>query len=192
MTEIDQIIDGVIAPEDIRESTPLVSNETENLRERLIGVAVVGKSKEYLGKSITSYEIESLDQKELRKLYARYEAHMGGVATNAMKKHIVKTYINLVELFLPKNLALVDREGLEESLNRGPFIELGLSKLTCSLYHRFGHLLAPVESVLLTSNNVKKVPAPSDSLDIALTVDIVPTVEDAVDSVVVDSPSADN
>ena len=144
MTEIDQIIDGVIAPEDIRESTPLVSNETENLRERLIGVAVVGKSKEYLGKSITSFEIESLDQKELRKHYARYEAHMGGVATNAMKKHIVKTYINLVELFLPKNLALVDREGLEESLNRGPFIELGLSKLKCSLYHRFGHLLAPV------------------------------------------------
>ena len=121
-----------------------------------------------------------------------------------MKKHIVKTYINLVELFLPKNLALVDREDLEESLNRGPFIELGLSKLTCSLYHRFGHLLYPVESVLLTSNNIKKVPAPSDSLDIAptvdivptvgamSTVDIVPTVEDAVDSVVVDSPSADN
>ena len=186
MTEIDQIIDGVIAPEDIRESTPLVSNETENLRERSIGVAVAGKSKEYLGKSITSDEIGNLDQKELRKLYARYEAHMGGVVTNTMKKHIVTAYINLVELFLPKNLALFDREGLEESLNRGPFIELGLSKLTCSLYHRFGHLLAPGESVLLTSNHLKKVPAPSDSLD------IVPTVEGVADSVVVDSPSADN
>ena len=74
MTEIDQIIDGVIAPEVpsslTRESTTLVSNETENLRERLILVAVAGKSKEYLGKSITSDEIGSLDQKELRKLYA--------------------------------------------------------------------------------------------------------------------------
>ena len=78
MTEIDQIIDGV-APEDIRESTPLVSNETENLRERLIGVAVAGKNKEYLGKSITSYEIRSLDQKELRKLYARYELTWEGL-----------------------------------------------------------------------------------------------------------------
>ena len=29
MTEIDQIIDGVIAPEVTGESTPLVSNETE-------------------------------------------------------------------------------------------------------------------------------------------------------------------
>ena len=186
MTEIDQIIDGVIAPEDIRESTPLVSNETENLRERLIGVALAGKSKEYLGKSITSDEIESLDQKELRKLYARYEAHIGGVVTNTMKKHIVKAYISLVELSLPKNVVIVDREGLEESLNEGPFIELGLSKLMCILYRRFGHLLVPVESVLKTSNHLKKGPAPSDSVDIA------PTVEDVVDAVVVDSPSADN
>ena len=186
MTEIDQIIDGVMTPEVTGVSTTLVSNETENLRERLIGVAVAGKSKEYLGKSITSDEIGSLDQKELRKLYARYEAHMGGVVTNTMKKHFVTAYTNLVGLFLPKNLALFDREGLEESLNGGPFIELGLSKWTCSLYHRFGHLLAPVEAVLLTSNHLKKVPAPSDS------VDIVPKVEDVVDAVVVDSPSADN
>ena len=190
MTEIDQIIDGVIAPEVptslTRESTTLVSNETENLRERLIGVAVAGKSKEYLGKSITSDEIGSLDQKELRKLYARYEAHMGGVVTNTMKKHFVTAYTNLVGLFLPKNLALFDREGLEKSLNGGPFIELGLSKWTCGLHHRFGHLLAPVEAVLLTSNHLKKVPAPSDS------VDIVSKVEDVVDAVVVDSPSVDN
>ena len=186
MTEIDQIIDGVIAPEDIRESTPLVSNETENFRERLIGVALAGKSKEYLGKSITSDEIGSLDQKELRKLFARYESHIGGVVTNTMKKHIVTASINLVELLLPKNLELFDREGLEESLNGGPFIELGLNELMCNMYHRFGHLLAPVESVLLTSNHLKKVPAPSAS------VDIVPTVEGVADAVVDDSPSADN
>ena len=103
MTEIDQIIDGVMTPEVTGESTTLVSNETENLRERLIGIAVAGKSREYLGKSITSDEIGSLDQKELRKLYARYEAHMGGVVTKTMKKHFVSAYTNLVGLFLPKN-----------------------------------------------------------------------------------------
>ena len=177
MTEIDQIIDGVMTPEVTVKSTALVSNETENLRERLIGVAVAGKSKEYLGKSITSDEIGSLDQKELRKLYSRYEAHMGGVVTNTMKKHFVTAYTNLVGLFLPKNLAIFDREGLEESLNRGPFIELGLSKWMCGLYHHFGHLLAPVEAVLLTSNHLKKVPAPSTS------VDILPKVEDVVETV---------
>ena len=63
MIEIDQIIDGVMTLEVTGESTVLVNNETENLRERLIGVAVAGKSREYLGKSITSNEIASLDQK---------------------------------------------------------------------------------------------------------------------------------
>ena len=145
-----------------------------------------GKEQEYLGKSITSDEIGSLNQKELRKLYSRYEAHMGGVVTNKMKKHFVTAYTNLVGFFLPKNLAIFDREGLEESLNGGPFIELGLSKWLCGLYHRFGHLLAPVEAVLLTSNHLKRVPAPSN------TVDIQPTVEDVVDTVVVDPPSVDN
>ena len=45
MTEIDQIIDGVMTPEVTGESTALVNNEIENLRERLIGVAVAGKSR---------------------------------------------------------------------------------------------------------------------------------------------------
>ena len=163
MTDIDQIIDGVVTPE---ESTVLVSNETENIRERLITVAVGGKSKEYLGKSVTSDEIGSLDQKELRKLYARYEAHMGGVVTNTMKKHVVTAYTNLVGLFLPKNLVIADREALEASLNEGPFSDLVLSKWTCELYHRFGHLLAPVEAMLLTSNHLRKVPAPSASVEV--------------------------
>ena len=101
---------------------------------------------------------------------------MGGVVTKTMKKRFVAAYTNLVGLLLPKNLAIVDRECLEESLNEGPFIELGLSKWTCGLYHRFGHLLAPVEAVLLTSNHLKKVPAPSASIE---------------DAVVVDSPSVD-
>ena len=170
MSEIDEILDGVMTPEVVSNET---EDETEKMRERLITVAVGGKSREYLGKSVTSDEIGSLDQKELRKLYARYENHMGGVVTNTMKKHFVTAYTNLVGLFLPKNLVIADREALEASLNEGPFIELGLSKWTCGLYHRFGHLLAPVEAVLLTSNHLRKVPSEE------------PEVED-------DSPSADN
>ena len=170
MSEIDEILDGVMTPEVVSNET---EDETEKMRERLITVAVGGKSREYLGKSVTSDEIGSLDQKELRKLYARYENHMGGVVTNTMKKHFVTAYTNLVGLFLPKNLVIADREALEDSLNEGPFIDLGLSKWTCELYHRFGHLLAPVEAMLLTSNHLRKVPSEE------------PEVED-------DSPSADN
>ena len=42
-------------------------SKTEVLRERLIGVSVAGKSKEYFWKNITSSEIESLDHQALKK-----------------------------------------------------------------------------------------------------------------------------
>ena len=149
-------------------------NETEQLRERLIGVAEAGKSREYLGKTITSTEIDRLDQKSLTRLYGRYEAHMGGIVTRSMKKHFVTAYVNLVGLFLPKNLAITDRDALEESLNEGPFIDLALNKWTCGLYHRFGHMLAPLEAVLLTSNGVKKVDFPPEA---KCTVDDSPSID---------------
>ena len=160
MTEIDKIIEEVMVPD--VPATPELESGTERLRERLIGVAVAGKSKEYLGKNITSDEIANLDQKNLQKLYARYEASMGGIVTKSMKKHFITAYTNLVRLFLPKNLTIFDRRALEESLNEGPFIDLALNKWTCSMYHRFGHMLAPVEAALLTSNHLKKVSVESE------------------------------
>jgi hypothetical protein len=169
MTEIDQIISDVMIPDapEAQVAAPTSLAEMER-RERLVGIAVAGKSKEYLGKSITSDEIANLDQKELLKLYARYEARMGGIVTKTMKRHFVTAYTNIVNLFLPKNLIIVDQRALEDSLNEGPFIELALSKWTCGLYHRFGHMLAPIEAALLTSNHLKKVP-------------VEDAVEDAVD-----------
>ena len=116
-----------------------------------------GKEQRLLWKNTTSNEIESLDHQALKKLYARYETYMGGVVTKSMKKHIVTAYTNIVGLFLPKNLMINDRKALEDSLNKGPFIDLALNKWTCGMYHKFGHMLASVEAMLLTSNHLKKV-----------------------------------
>ncbi len=89
MTEIDQIIGEAMTPEVVAHANPALEPETERLRERLIGVAEAGKSKAYLGKNITSTEIENLDPKELLKLYARYEVCIGGLVTKSMKQHFV-------------------------------------------------------------------------------------------------------
>ena len=62
-----------------------VGFHVEGLRERLIGVAFAGKSKEFLGKNITSEEIERLDREAILKLYARYETRMGGLITKSLK-----------------------------------------------------------------------------------------------------------
>ena len=50
-------------------------------RERLIAVAASGNAKLYLGKNITTSEIENLGEKEVLKLYSRYETYIVNVMT---------------------------------------------------------------------------------------------------------------
>ena len=156
MTTIDEIVQAAVAEPPPPET---VQVETQSdLRERLIEIAVAGKSREYLGKIITSDEIERLDQKELQKLHARYETYMGGLVTRSLKKHAVTAYTKIVELFLPGNLVIANRDALEDSLNEGPFIDIALSKWTCWLHHRWGYMLGPLELALLTSTHVQRIP----------------------------------
>jgi hypothetical protein len=63
----------------------------------------------------------------------------------------------VVCLFLPKGLQIIDKDALNQSLDEGSFINLALSKYTCNLYHSFGHLLAPIEAALVTSNHLQKI-----------------------------------
>ena len=89
MTEIDEIINKSIdlKIEDLPKTEGLPKTDrSEELRERLIGIAVAGKSKEYLGNPITSEEIERLDHEAILKLYARYETCMGGLVTKSLKE----------------------------------------------------------------------------------------------------------
>ena len=65
-------IDQLISLETLKD---VVQDKT---KERLIQVIASGKSKFYLGKQCTTDEIETLNDKELAKLYGRYEAVLGG------------------------------------------------------------------------------------------------------------------
>ena len=91
MTEIEKIISDTLKCEnevnevEVNEGKVLPKTECGIMRERLIGIAVPGKSKEYLGKLITSEEIERLDHEAISKLYARYETRMGGLVTKSLK-----------------------------------------------------------------------------------------------------------
>ena len=91
----------------------------------------------------------------MRKLYARYEAALGGLITNKFKKHMCYTYSRAVRFIYPTlNFEVNDIVGLSTSLNEGPFIDLALSSLTCKLYHEYGHLLAPIEAAIITSSHL--------------------------------------
>ena len=46
----------------------------QKYRERLAALVGVGQAKQYLGKAFTIYQIDVLDDAEIEKLYARYDA----------------------------------------------------------------------------------------------------------------------
>ena len=142
--------------------TPLNLEETpqdNKMKERLIQVVAGGKSKEYLGKLYSTEDIEKLDDKEIAKLYARYEAVLGGIVNQTLKQHMIYAYTRAVEFLCPTvsqgRFAVYDTQKLHEHLTNGPFINLALTSLTCKLYHDYGHFLAPLEAALLTSNYVQ-------------------------------------
>ena len=155
--QIDQLLLDAVASNDVQaaDAQLLVDDNTcTKMKEKLIQVVVGGKSRRYLGKLLTMKEIEQLDEEALRKLYARYEAALGGLITRQLKKHMCYAYSRAVRFICPTlNFEVKDIVGLSTSLNEGPFIDLALSSLTCKLYHEYGHLLAPIEAAIITSSH---------------------------------------
>ena len=134
------------------------------MKEKLIQVVAGINSRRYLGKLMTMKEIEQLDEEALRKLYARYEATLGGLITRQLKKHMCYAYSRAVRFICPTlNFEVKDIVGLSTSLSEGPFIDLALSSLTCKLYHEYGHLLAPIEAAIITSSHLTPLEAAAET-----------------------------
>lgn len=158
--DIDNLLNQVDSTDNC--IAPTQENQSnDKIKERLTLVVVSGKSKDFLGKLYSIEDIEKLDEKELTKLYARYEASLGGHTTKLLKKHMISAYTNAAELAFPVisqgRLAVSDKDELCKSLNDGPFIDLALTTLTSKLYHDYGQFLAPLEGFLITSNYVQSV-----------------------------------
>ena len=130
------------------------------MRERLIGVVAGGNSKEYLGKNITVAEIESMEEKALLKIYSRYDAYIGNVMAKSVKSALCSAYANAVGLLAPilsnNKLVLRNCEELTKKLINNPVINIALSTYSCTLYHKYGHYLAPLTATLLTSGYIHR------------------------------------
>ena len=86
--QIDQLLLQAVASNDVQAGDAQLDDIT-NMKEKLIQVVAGGKSRRYLGKLMTMKEIEQLDDEALKKFYARYEATLGGLITNKLKKAYV-------------------------------------------------------------------------------------------------------
>ena len=95
--------------------------DNTKLKEKLILVVASGKSKQFLGKALTTKEIEQLNDEEIQKLYARYEAVLGGLITKQLKLHMCYAYSGAIQFICPTlNCKVEDIAGLT-AIKRGSF-----------------------------------------------------------------------
>ena len=93
-SQVDAVASSLLAADNTQDNT--------KMKEKLIQVVAGGKSRRYLGKIMTTKEIEQLDEEALRKLYARYEAALGGLITRQLSNICVmlihEQYVLFVQL----------------------------------------------------------------------------------------------
>ena len=122
-------------------------------RERIYSVVASGKSKQYLGKSMSIEDAQKLTDEEVKTLHDRYSSILGSKLVRNFGQVIVKLYSNTVSKYLP-----VDEEKQRHELEDNPLINNSLGSVCCNLYYKFGPLLAPVVVALITFNNLISVP----------------------------------
>ena len=117
-------------------------------RERLAAIAAGGQTGQYglvvRWKAFTADQIDILDNTEIEKLYARYEARLGAAMTKTLGSAALQLYAGVAAMFLP----IENQPGLIADLEGDPFVGHAHSSATCELYHRYGMFLAPLTAAL--------------------------------------------
>ena len=112
-----------------------------------VSVAAGGQAWRYWllahGKALTASHIEELDDSEIKRLYARYEARLGA---KTLGSAALQLYAGMVSMFLP--IPVENKQGLIADLEGDPFVWHALCSATCELYHRYGMFLAPLTAAL--------------------------------------------
>ena len=114
--------------------------------ERLAVLVGIGQAKQYLGKAFTVDQIDALDDAEIEKLYARYEARLGAAMTKTLGSAALQLYAGVASMFFP----IENQPALVADLEADSIAGHALSSATCELYHRYGVFLAPLTAALTT------------------------------------------
>lgn len=120
-------------------------------RERLVALAAGGQARQYLGKALSTDQIDSMPDVDIEKLYARYEAYLGSSITKTLGTAALQLYAMVASAFLP--IPPENQPELVHDLEKDPFVGHALSTATCELYHRYGRLLAPLTAALTTAKH---------------------------------------
>jgi hypothetical protein len=151
LLNVDQ--SGMTVKPEVSSPVPQQSDAPEEKRqaqrERLAALVAGGQAKQYLGRAITVDQVEAMDDEEIVRLYARYEAGLGAAMTKTLGQAALQLYTRAASMFLP--IPSENQPRLVEDLEADPFMGHALSGAMCELYHRYGMYLAPLTMVLTTA-----------------------------------------
>jgi len=157
--EIDEVIDELLESKDHPSAHSSCETEVAGLpaqtrcqksRERLAALAAGGQAQQYLGRAWTVEQIDALNDGDVEKLYARYEARLGATMTKTLRRATLQAYAAVASTVLP--IPPENRHLLTEDLENDPFVSHALNSGVCELYHRYGMFLAPLTAALTTVN----------------------------------------
>ena len=154
---IDELLGNTDVPSDntelCKQDSSVDISVVQKHRERLAALAAGGQAKQYglvvRGKVVAADQIDVLDDDEVEKLYARYEARLGAAMTRTLGQAALQIYSKLASSFLP----IPSQSDLVHDLEVDPFVGHALSSVTCELYHRYGMFLAPLTIALSTAKH---------------------------------------
>jgi len=153
--QMDDMIDELLAEETPGAADTPAAKQPEPAnsvsaaqRERLAIITAGGQAKQYLGRPWTVKEIDSLDEDEVMKLYARYEARLGAAMTKTLGRLALQLYTTAASIFLP--IPPENQHLLMKDLESDPLVDHALNSSACELYYRFGKCLAPITAVVTT------------------------------------------
>lgn len=174
--DCDEIIDQMLAdvpqavpepgnPADTAQPSPApnLQGTADNRRGRLAALTAGGQARQYLGKSLTVDQIDSMTDEEVQNLYGRYEARLGAAMTKTLGQAALQLYASAVSTFLP--IPPENQPTLLADLEADPFVGHALSSAACELYHRYGMYLAPLTAALTTVKHCQIEAAPTNSND---------------------------
>ena len=130
----------------------LEDNDIRDKRERLVACILSGNSKMYSGKEYTKEQINKMDCNDVNTLLNRYES----ILSTQMTKSLGKSVINLYSNIACSVLGVGNQQELSTDLECDPFLNTAMQRFTCDLYYRFGTLLAPVSSGIITGKHYAK------------------------------------
>ena len=143
---VDETIELLLSAEEQEQ------NIDDGKKQKILECIASGNSKVYLGKNYTEKRINKLSQEDINKLFVVYENNLSA----QMAKSLGKSIINIYSTVACSLLKIENQNELSDDLESDPFLNKALQRFTCSLYYRFGSLLAPVSVGIITSRHCVK------------------------------------